>query len=142
MQAYYDEKLKRWIFPGDDPAEVAKPLAPPPIMSPKAECAPAISSTPSASNDPLAALMAPPSRAMSSKKSSLLSSKARYADPLASMGNVTYSTTTGLPSVSSKNVPASPMRMEVSPAVTPKFAVFQPKPTAAIGGDSGDEREN
>lgn len=64
MKAYYDEKLKRWIFPGDDPAEVAKPLAPPPLV-PKDTPA-AAAPTPAPSNDPLAALMAPPSRAPSS----------------------------------------------------------------------------
>jgi hypothetical protein len=135
MQAYYDEKLKRWIFPGDDPAEVAKPLAPPPIMTPKADNAPDVSSTPAASNDPLAALMAPPSRAMSSKKSGPPSRK--YADPLASMGNVASTPMTGLPPVSSKNIPESPMR-DVPTAAPPKFAVFQPKPVEK----ALDEKEN
>eukprot|EP00804_Cyclotella_cryptica_P019129 CCRYP_020877-RB/>CCRYP_020877-RB protein AED:0.03 eAED:0.03 QI:259/1/1/1/0.8/0.66/6/654/2801 len=141
MQAYYDEKLKRWIFPGDDPAEVAKPLAPPPIMSPKSESSPVTSSTPAASNDPLAALMAPPSRVASSKRGGPLSSKARYADPLASMGNVTSSSLMAtLPPVSSKTVPTSPMRMEVSAAAPPKFAVFQPKPTLSNNTNSEDEK--
>lgn len=58
MEAYYDEKLKRWIFPGDDPQEVAKPLAPPPttpMTTEKKEV-----STPAPANDPLAMMMAPP----------------------------------------------------------------------------------
>jgi len=29
-EAYYDDKLKRWVFPGDDLTEISKPLAPPP----------------------------------------------------------------------------------------------------------------
>lgn len=64
MQAYYDKKLKRWIFPGDDPAEVAKPLGPPPILPKKTSEAPATPASDDlagASNDPIAALMAPPS---------------------------------------------------------------------------------
>jgi hypothetical protein len=26
MQAYFDEKNKVWVFPGEDPAEKAKPV--------------------------------------------------------------------------------------------------------------------
>merc|ERR1712038_366389 len=61
MEAYYDDKLGRWIFPGDDPVEIAKPLAPPP-MTPivKADKAKTPPATP---DDPLSCLMAPPSRA-------------------------------------------------------------------------------
>ena len=58
MQAYYDEDKKVWVFPGEDPAEVAKPIGPPPT-TPMAAAA----STPALSNDPLAAMMAPPQRA-------------------------------------------------------------------------------
>lgn len=66
MEAYYDKERKRWIFPGDDPDEVAKPLAPPPIIPAKKETEEKDESmqTPSkeVANDPLASLMAPPSR--------------------------------------------------------------------------------
>ena len=65
MEAYYDEKLKRWIFPGDDPDEVAKPLAPPPTIPAKKNIEGNNDmQTPSkaVNNDPLASLMAPPSR--------------------------------------------------------------------------------
>ena len=63
MQAYYDEKLKRWIFPGDDPATVAKPLPPPPTMPiTKKGSEMQNTKTPLKENDPLASLMAPPSR--------------------------------------------------------------------------------
>lgn len=63
MEAYYDEKTKRWVFPGEDPDEAA-PAAPsmPPTASQLA--APGLSApqpTPEpVANDPLAALMAPP----------------------------------------------------------------------------------
>jgi len=63
-KAYYDEKLKRWVFPGDDLDELAKPMAPPPIMPGGGDSTPAAEPEPKAdvSNDPLAAMMAPPSR--------------------------------------------------------------------------------
>lgn len=111
-------------------------------MSPKANSASVISSILSASNDSLAALIAPPSQVMSSNRSFFLSLKVWLADPLVSIGNVTYFTTTGLPPASSTSIPASLMRIGVSPAVTPKFTVFQPKPNTAIGGNSGNDREN
>ncbi|CAN0111826.1 unnamed protein product [Discosporangium mesarthrocarpum] len=73
MEAYYDETAKRWIFPGDDPAEAAgtaPPSAPPtkaelssgpplPIGGPPPGGSGAGEPGPAA-NDPLAALMAPP----------------------------------------------------------------------------------
>eukprot|EP00980_Cylindrotheca_fusiformis_P025524 scaffold13987_cov132-Cylindrotheca_fusiformis.AAC.1 len=62
---YYDKDLKVWVFPGEDPADVAKPIAPPPIIISKApEAAPATepSKDAAAANDPLAAMMAPPTR--------------------------------------------------------------------------------
>ena len=122
MQAYYDEKLKRWIFPGDDPAEVAKPLAPPPII-PKTPVTPALSApAPAASNDPLAALMAPPpSRGLSTMKKGT-SAASRYANPLASTGKRAGASSAG----STKIPPTSPMM-----AAPPTFAVFQPKPAPA-----------
>lgn len=61
MKAYFDEDKKVWVFPGEDPAEKAKPPPPPPMtMSSPHEAAPAPSA--STSNDPLAAMMAPPPR--------------------------------------------------------------------------------
>jgi len=134
MQAYYDEKLKRWIFPGDDPAEVAKPLAPPPIIPKMTDAAPSTPAAPAstASIDPLAALMAPPpSRGMPSKKKGTPSYGAsRYADPLASMGIMPSSSATG-----KKAPPASPMMNNLAP---PTFAVFQPKPMASQTASSSD----
>mmetsp|Transcript_54655 Transcript_54655/g.116130 ORF Transcript_54655/g.116130 Transcript_54655/m.116130 type:complete len:322 (-) Transcript_54655:375-1340(-) len=135
MQAHYDDKLKRWIFPGDDPAEVAKPLAPPPMIPKKKEGATEPPSTPAAtapsSSDPLAMLMAPPPRSgglASGRRGIPAAAARRYAaDPLASMG--------GGPS-NGKKTPASPM-------APPTFAVFQPKPASATPSSSepaqGDE---
>jgi len=37
MQAYYDDELKRWVFPIDNLAEAAKSLAPPPMVPEKTE---------------------------------------------------------------------------------------------------------
>eukprot|EP01038_Epipyxis_sp_PR26KG_P007099 gene7099-9686_t len=71
MEAYYDDKLQRWVFPGEENAAASNPAsAPPPIMAPSQ---PMTSIAPptmnnnndnnnSAAYDPLAALMAPPPR--------------------------------------------------------------------------------
>eukprot|EP00526_Cylindrotheca_closterium_P004161 CAMPEP_0113637722 /NCGR_PEP_ID=MMETSP0017_2-20120614/19755_1 /TAXON_ID=2856 /ORGANISM="Cylindrotheca closterium" /LENGTH=4255 /DNA_ID=CAMNT_0000548783 /DNA_START=113 /DNA_END=12880 /DNA_ORIENTATION=+ /assembly_acc=CAM_ASM_000147 len=62
-KAYYDEKLKRWVFPGDDLDELAKPMAPPPMIPGAGDPKPAPEpETKPDANDPLAAMMAPPSR--------------------------------------------------------------------------------
>jgi len=98
MQAYYDEDKKVWVFPGEDPADVAKPIGPPPT-TPMADLSAAPAPPPApASNDPLAAMMAPPQRAPRSrvKKASPSSMPALLGTPM------------GAPS--------------------PKFAVFAPKP--------------
>ena len=77
MEAYYCPKLKRWVFPGDDPTELAKPLAPPPITPlKKANNKESIenTTTPSAkTNDSLANLMAPPTRSRSAHRGTLKS---------------------------------------------------------------------
>jgi hypothetical protein len=60
---YYNNELKVWVFPGEDPHEVAKPIAPPPMIPKAGDSAPAPEpSRPAAVNDPLAAMMAPPTR--------------------------------------------------------------------------------
>lgn len=89
MEAYFDEDAKRWVFPGEQAAEEpAMPSAPPtgPISSSVpgsstgmppmgTNSAPgSMSSGPAPSNDPLAALMAPPPSHVLMKK-----------DPLAAM---------------------------------------------------------
>jgi hypothetical protein len=58
MKAYYDTDKKVWVFPGEDPAEVSKPIAPPPI----APLPPDPTPEAPVSLDPLAAMMAPPPR--------------------------------------------------------------------------------
>jgi hypothetical protein len=62
MEAYYDEKLKVWVFPGEDPVERAKPIGPPPVavavVNDKNDATTATTPT----MDPLAAMMAPPKR--------------------------------------------------------------------------------
>ncbi|ETN24957.1 hypothetical protein PPTG_01118 [Phytophthora nicotianae INRA-310] len=90
MEAYFDEETKRWIFPGEAAAEEpAMPSAPPtgpmPASAPgsgvgvppvgSTNSAPgSMTSGPTPSNDPLAALMAPPPSHVLMKK-----------DPLAAM---------------------------------------------------------
>ena len=120
MDAYYDEKLKRWIFPGDDPAEVAKPLAPPPIMPTNSEKPPA-TPAPAAPLDPLAAMMAPPgSRALSQRKATPGTS--RYAANIPGIGG-------GTPLVKSGMPPPTPVN----------FATFKPKAAAAVKEDPADK---
>lgn len=63
MQAFYDKERKVWVFPGEDPDEVAKPIGPPPSASkPSTTPGPV---QPNNNDDPLAAMMAPPQRAPS-----------------------------------------------------------------------------
>lgn len=97
MQAYYDEDKKVWVFPGEDPAEVAKPIGPPPT-TPMAAATEAPAPAPAPSNDPLAAMMAPPQRAPR-----VLSKKAKPG--------------------SMPPLPGTPKG-----APPPQFAVFAPKP--------------
>jgi hypothetical protein len=110
-----------WIFPGDDPAEVAKPLAPPPSMGqiPTEE----VKKDDNGPKDPLASMMAPPvSRGLSSKKRMMGGGPPGMSSPPGMMRG-------GL----------GPPGMMASPAVftpkaavfTPKTAVFTPKPAAA-----------
>jgi hypothetical protein len=67
MEAYYDKEKKVWVFPGDDPAELAKPLAPPPTAKPKEEQEKEEEKK-AEPLDPLAAMMAPPPLRMAAKK--------------------------------------------------------------------------
>ena len=113
MEAYYDEDKKVWVFPGEDPADVAAPLPPPPKapMVPTAS-APAAAEEPKLSNnDPLAAMMAPPKRGPSAR-----------------------------PKVGAKPSPHSmpimfPPGMMPAGASAPKVSVFKPKP-------DGGKKEN
>lgn len=108
MKAYYDKELKTWIFPDMDPAEVAKPLAPPPITP--ATKAP--NATKPVSNDPLSALMAPPSRSTPATRSTPSAISSMTAPPMQT------------PSI--KKVPPTGTNA-AKPPVTPQFVIFQPK---------------
>ncbi|KAG6611026.1 putative COPII coat assembly protein SEC16 [Phytophthora cinnamomi] len=136
MEAYYDEKTKRWVFPGETASEEpTMPSAPPtgplpgsaPASSatgappPGANSAPgSMSSGPAPSDDPLAALMAPPPSHMLMKK-----------DPLAAMmapparGGV-YGARRGGSTAQRK-----PPR--------PQFAVFKPTAASAAAPDEPSE---
>ncbi len=103
LEAYYDKKLGRWIFPGDDPNEVAKPLAPPPVKP--ANVVKEEKKEEITKSDPLAALMAPPSRTTTNRAPLSLNKRAD--------AKVT-------PSMMPK---LDPLKTAVEP---PKFTVFQP----------------
>ena len=103
-----------WIFPGDDPAEVAKPLAPPPMTAKKEDVA---KDTPKENAMPESAasrLMAPPPSRIPGKK--------RIPGAIGSpmMGGMM------MPPVGS-----TPQAMMTPPglggAATPKFSTFTPK---------------
>ena len=126
MKAYYDKERKVWVFPGEDPADNAKELAPPPTSvtaTPQAKAAPDPAST---SNDPLAAMMAPPQRAPSAlrSRSAGIPTPSRFAPGSA----------------------PSAMAMGSSNVATPQFAVFKPKPqpekTATTEESKSGEEEN
>jgi hypothetical protein len=129
MQAYYDEKLKRWIFPGDDPTEVAKPLAPPPIIptSSADSTATLIPTTPAPSSsgnndDPLAALMAPPpSRGIPSSMKQRTAAMTSTTTSTGGGGGVKKKT--GTPPISSPMINM------------PTYSVFQPKPASSAVAD-------
>ena len=111
MEAYYDEKLKRWIFPGDDPTEIAKPLAPPPT-TPVVKDTVASAPMP-ATNDPLASLMAPPTRSSPSIQ-------------VSSMRHATSTVGSRTPIAVPPRIPRSThsMSRKVEP---PQFVIFEPK---------------
>jgi hypothetical protein len=117
MEAYYDQDRKVWVFPGENPDEVAKPIGPPPTSAaastPSSEQAASVSAaaTPSQSQplDPLAAMMAPPPR-MPGRSGGV--TKARSAATPASLPGMLMS---------------SPQQS----AMPPTFAVFQPAPATA-----------
>ena len=137
MQAYYDEKLKRWIFPDTDLDEVIKPLAPPPTALAAASPAPAPAP---ASNDPLAALMAPPPAAIPGRP--------RPGMPTLAAGNNTRG---GPPPIGGP----PPMGMAIPPvtpgfsgpaaaaSTPPQFAVFTPQPVTATdeAAETSDDQQ-
>lgn len=111
MEAYYDNERKVWVFPGENPEEVAKPIGPPPITPMMSQSNPAMSASsptmpaPAPSNDPLAAMMAPPPR---------------NPGNLAARSRTTPGGTPGkIPGM--MLLPGSPQTL-----ASPTFAVFQP----------------
>ncbi|KAK1938278.1 Protein transport protein SEC16A [Phytophthora citrophthora] len=135
MEAYFDEDQKRWVFPGEQAAEEpAMPSAPPtgPIsgsapgssagMPPMGtNSAPgSMSSGPAPSDDPLAALMAPPPSHMLMKKDPLA---AMMAPPSRTGG---YGARRGGSTAQRK-----PPR--------PQFAVFKPSAAPASAPDEPSE---
>ena len=142
MEAYYDEKLKTWVFPGEDPVEAAAPPPPPPTsfggggmggdggrggMGGGMGGGPPSGGAPSPQGgvgavDPLAAMMAPPPRNTSGRMAPQGSVRSRYADPMAAMGFVNDSPG---PASSGGGPPAG----FGAPALNkepPKFSVFKP----------------
>ena len=126
-QAYYDKERKVWVFPGEDPAEVAKPIAPPPIIpaaTSEKESTPA--PAPAPSNDPLAQLMAPP-------PVRCLATARRPGGP--PRGVPSPGAFPGMPGIPGG---ASPPAGGASGA-PPTFAVFQPKPSPSEDEKSGSK---
>lgn len=67
MEAYFDKEKKVWVFPGEDPNEVAKPIGPPPTVAKEIKENKEIKEKEETSSlDPLSAMMAPPPRSVSS----------------------------------------------------------------------------
>ena len=130
MEAYFDNERKVWVFPGEDPAEVAKPLPPPPISMPAAtpESPPSPKVT---SNDPLAAMMAPPQRGPSALRG--VGRPSSYKTPGSS-----------LPPTGTRIMPsgATPTGLDVPAAAPPNFSVFQPKLSAETSESDKDGEDS
>lgn len=127
MQAYYDKEKKVWVFPGEDPAEVAAPLPPPPKTP--SEAAPAPKEPQTNNNEsvsPLAAMMAPPKRNPSAARA-----RAGVRPSPSSM-----------PAMFSEGMmPPTPNRIGSGASAAPKIAVFQPKPNDGDGRKENEEPE-
>ena len=110
MEAYYDKERKVWVFPGENPEEVAKPIGPPPTphMSQLQEFTMPTPPVATMSNDPLAAMMAPPPRAPAG-----FAGKARNA-----------------PVTPGHRIPGMIIPGSAPAAAAPTFAVFQPSAAA------------
>jgi hypothetical protein len=134
MEAYYDEKLKRWIFPGDDPAEVAKPLAPPPKMSAMKNKAPTDDSTTPAKDDPLGSLMAPPGRTPSRGIGAGGDPLSALMAPPRARSHFSEPRVKAASRAASLNIPASARKPATEPGskpAAPHFVIFQPVATPA-----------
>ena len=125
MEAYYDEKLKVWVFPGEDPAEKAKPIGPPPRSvqaTTKNDAKEGNSSSNTSKLDPLAAMMAPPRRGPSALPRSRTHNSSVPPSP-ASMPMM------------------FPMGIDIANSAQPlpKFNVFTPPPAPASHDHAGND---
>jgi hypothetical protein len=155
-QPYYDKDLKRWIFPGDDPAEVGKPLAPPPMTGTKEDTSSSTNNdTPKEDanakpNDALSSLMAPPpSRGLSSSKKRLPGGMSSSSSPMM-MGGMMMPPGGPPGMMSPRGFGGAATTSSSTPkfaTFTPKAAVFTPKPpaadsTPAFNGEDEDPTTN
>mmetsp|Transcript_26056 Transcript_26056/g.55833 ORF Transcript_26056/g.55833 Transcript_26056/m.55833 type:complete len:202 (+) Transcript_26056:296-901(+) len=119
-QPYFDKDLKRWIFPGDDPAEVGKPLAPPPTVAKTEEDSAAKEKEDNEPKDAISSMMAPPPSRLSAKKRSIGGMPGAMASaPM--MGGMMMPPGGGPPGM------MSPPGVKGATATTPLFATFTPK---------------
>lgn len=142
MEAYFDEKKKKWIFPDDDPNapdEVA--LGPPPTTPKVNNAVKDVSSTPEISNDPLAFLMAPPSHgsAVVRRTKSNISMGPPSGNSVGppSMGSMYAKAGVGTP-----KLPPSSIGQKQSlskPPSTPQFVIFKPAPAKKDSDEKIDE---
>lgn len=121
MQAYFDEK-KGWIFPGEDPVEELKSIAPPPTILNAA-----LTEKKAYLNDPLSIMMAPPNHI----PAALQGRSTRGRDAVLSMKLRGYP---GMQNpmcpklgVVDSDVFVTCSSLPASVAAPPQFAVFQPK---------------
>jgi hypothetical protein len=94
---------------------LAKPLAPPPTTPMVKSDSTPVSTPKPASDDPLAAMMAPPSRSRLTTPNSALRGPRRIPR-------------SHDPSMGTTNAPPSSAKPVASPAAPPQFVIFQPKP--------------
>lgn len=159
MEAYFDPKAKRWVFPGETPEETPAGPPPPPPTSSKltgppgsqgGDGAPAPQPTPGLdANDPLAALMAPPQASIGSRRHTMAgvaggppplglgggpNSEAGGGPPSGGLGW----TSAGGPSLSGGSGTGRPSATKSPFPPGGKFTVFAPKaPVESSGGSTG-----
>jgi len=130
MQAYYDEDKKVWVFPGEDPAEKAKPTPPPPTSMPSAAKQEEQPKPPDMATDPLAAMMAPPQRT----PASFGRSRPGGAGAVPPTPRSLYPGIPGMPPMPGAGGPAG-----AAAAAPPQFMVFKPTPVKEKQEDQPDE---
>jgi len=139
-KAYYDEDLKRWIFPGDDPSAVVTVLPPPPTMPiPKKESDIQDTKTPSKA-DPLASLMAPPSRTPqhSVTQGGLADLMAPPRAARSHFSEPRVRATSRLPNVHGSSSARKPAAEPGSKPPAPHFVIFQP-PTSKPSEEKSEQ---